>query len=557
MKISKPHLLSAVATLTFLSSPLIPNPSVKLFVRATALTGAVAGLCFKTPEEQGLINDEMSRISKERQEMTEQYLADTATLEEWAKGEEARLTEQAKAIVEANVAECQQIIDGYLGEIEQLQSYNAELMERIQLYQLPKHARGTSRLETIANRCIDFFYERGIMTDYSDSWTENEFDLIRIKPRAGGKDQLEKLAEELQLTLSLDVKPTFSIIQGTCQIRLDTRGIDTRPSNSKPKITEPHFDFLKAAVGSAPSFRINGESGSGKSTLANNLIAVMQQELGGCEVTLIDPKYPLSEWDIQPKYKGIDEAYDGLKEAADLVESRLKLARDDKEKGLAIRKFKPALFVIDEIDWIISHFGKEATEQLLITLKVGRALNVMILYIGQTPLCSRLKLNKDDFRHSASFFLGENIPAGIGEVVLDGALKNELEAQYTLRQEGDNKYFCMVKYPGKKPFIATSPAPNYLNFGLLPDLPKTGSPSYPELSGDNETSRDFPMDFPRLPTTSHDFPSKTEKKSKTDLALEALEAGHSKTHIIEVVWGFKGKRYAEGKALWSQLGLPD
>lgn len=552
MNVSKPHLLALLAATTLLTSPLIPNPSVKLFTRALALTAAVAGLSLRTPEEQGHIDSEMARLAKMQEELTERYLADTASLEEWVKAEQERLGVEANAIVEVAAAESKLIVEELLGEIEQLQSYNQELMERVQLYQMPKRARGTSRLEVISNRCIDFYYERGIMTDYVDSWTDNEFDLIRIKPRSGGKEQLEKLVEELQLELSLDVKPTFSIVQGTCQIRLDTRGIDTRPSNSKPKITEPHFDFLKAAVGSAPSFRINGESGSGKSTLANNLIAAMQQELGGCDVTLVDPKYPLSEWDIPARYKGIDEAYDGLKEAADLVESRLKLAREDKENGRPIRKFKPFLFVIDEIDWIISHFGKEATEQLLITLKVGRALNVMILYIGQTPLCSRLKLNKDDFRHSASFFLGENIPAGIGEVVLDGALKNELEAQYTLRQDSDNKYFCMVKYPGKKPFIASMPEPTYLKNQPKIDLPKTGSSSYPELSGDNETSRDFPVDFPRLPTTSQ------EKRtiSQTDIALESLKAGQSKTYIIEVVWGYKGKRYVEGKALWEQLGLP-
>jgi hypothetical protein len=171
-------------------------------------------------------------------------------------------------------------------------------------------------------------------------------------------------------------------------------------------------------------------------------------------------------------------------------------------------------------------------------LKVGRALNVMILYIGQTPLCSRLKLNRDDFRHSSSFFLGENIPAGIAEVVHSPALKNSLEEEYTERQKGSNKYFALIKIPGKTAFIATLPKPYN---SQLPDTNKVVTASNCEQNSDNVGYQEVTM--PVTPVT------------KREQAVKALNEGMSKANVIKEVWGMKGKYYGEGLKLWDNLEI--
>jgi len=540
--------LSSVLTLVslscFLASPLIKNELIVFGMRSVGLISGLIALSRKTPEEESYLESEEERLAQKEKELNDRYLSETLELEEWVKSEELRLTTEANRLIEIEKEHAAQLIDNTYAEMEMLEAKIQELQERLHCYQLPRMPHGTSRVEVVAGRLVEFFYQHGILADYQDSWTENEYDLIRVKPRSGAKEQFIKLADELQLELQLDRVPTISIVQGNIQIKVDTRCIDTRVKTDLPKIIEPSEDYLKIAVSKAPSFRINGESGSGKSTLAMNLIATMREELGGCDVTLIDPKYPLSEWDFTPRYKGIEEAFDGLQDAADLVESRLKLARNDKESGKAIRSFKAALYVIDEIDWVITHYGADAANLLRVTLKVGRALNVMILYIGQTPLCSRLKMNRDDFRHSANFYIGENIPAGTDEVVHSTSLKNELESQYTLRQEGNNKFFCLVKYPGKSAFLASLPKPfNQPNSVTVDNVTQS---KLEEMEVNFSSSQ-----VKELFTTVNSDKS----FNKAEIAKKALQDGVSKSTIIKELWNMPGRQYAEGLALWAHLGL--
>lgn len=537
----KKQLLASFALVSLLSSPLIGSPLLRFIVRSTGFTAGLTVSLAKTEEEETYLEKESRRLQEERDELTKQYLKDTEDLELWVDAEQKRLTDDANRLFEEKKGSYEEAIDEVLGELEVAIAENNELKERLLCYQLPQLPQGTSRIEVISARTIEFFYQRGLLADYRDSWTEDNHDLIRIKSRSGTVEPFRKLLEELQVELGLDVIPSLTLTQGCIQIKLNTTNVDTRDKPSVAKVKEPSGSYLKDAVISAPSFRINGESGSGKSTLAMNLIHEIRQELNTDNVVLIDPKYPLSEWDITPKFKGIEEAFDGLTEAADLIETRLKLAREDKDSGKKLRTFKPVLYVIDEIDWVISHYGIEAATVLRTTLKVGRALNVMILYIGQTPLCSRLKMNRDDFRHSASFFLGENIPAGINENVHNAAIKSDLETQYSLRQAGNNKYFCMVKQPGKTAFIGSLPKPY---FEPISCKQNDVNPCKSEENDVNVVSEDVNNEFTEI--YSDNFKENAEK---------ALKQGMRKSEIIQKVWGMSGREYAEGKILWDKLEI--
>ena len=516
-----------------LSTPLVSNKPLALI--CLRLIGTIAGLgtlMRKTETELSWLEAEKLRLSQERDELSKRYIADTEILEGWVKDESLRLANEANERIRAVEGQVSSLVDQAYSEAELWQSKALELEERLAVYLLPRKPKGVGRLETVAGRIIDFYYSQGILVDYEDCWTDNEYDLIRLKPRSGAKEQLQKLGDELQLELRLSRQPTFSIVQGTVQIRLETTGTDTRIAPDKSKVIEPSPEFLKTIVETCYSFRVNGESGSGKSTFVRHLIALF----GNTDIILTDPKYPMSFWDIAPKYKGIDEALQGLLEASELVESRLGQARADKDAGKPIRSFKRILYIFDEIDWTVTHYGVDAANALRVTLKVGRALGVNILYLGQTPLASRLKMNRDDFRHSANFFLGENIPAAIEETCLSGSLKSDLEAQYQLRQQSKLRYSMLVKVPGSQSFLASLPS--------LKSEPLTGLE-------DNLGSDRVPTG---VPESSKDSEGKSTDELKR-LAIDGLAEGLSRTEIVKELWGYKGRRYPSGISLWRELEL--
>jgi hypothetical protein len=533
-------LLPVITVGCLLSTPMLVNNSGLLLV--TRLVGVIAGtatLLRKTDDDISWFAEEQARLNEQRDELSKRYIADTEILEGWVSDESLRLAKEANERILSIEQEAESLVGQAMSEAELWQSKYLEVLQQLEGYLLPKRPKGVSRVEVVSCRIIDFYYGHGFIIDYEDSWTENEFDLVRVKPRTGGREPLAKLSDELQIELKLAVAPSFSISQGCIQIRLETTAIDTRVQTGKPTVTEPKTGFLADIMSSISSFRVNGESGSGKSTFVRYLISLMDGEQ-----KLIDPKYPMSEWDISPSYKGIEEAFDGLSEAAELVETRLKQARDDKDNGRAIRKFKPMTFIIDEIDWVVTHYGQEAANQLRVTLKVGRALNVRILYIGQTPLASRLKMNRDDFRHSASFFLGENIPAAIEEVVQSSSLKSELMSQYVLRQQQGLRFSMLVKVPGSQPYLAS-----------LPDISVvTGQSLKTEL--EVTTSKTTELEV----TGRNDAVTQTLQPDITDprvqQALTALTSGTVKSDIIKDIWHFKGRSYSQGLLLWNDLGLP-
>lgn len=235
----------------------------------------------------------------------------------------------------------------------------------------------------------------------------------------------------------------------------------TATESGELQIKEPPKEWFKNLILKSYHYRVNGETGSGKSTLAENLISLAQKSLGeGTEVILNDPKYPLSEWAMEPMFKGIGEALAGLELVATTIENRLSEARKIKDSGGTIPKFSPILFVVDEIDWIVSEYGKDATKLLKVGLKVGRALNVKILYLGQSPLCTDLGMRKNDFRNSANFYLGENIPPSIDKEACHTLTEKRFWAeQYTARVARGDDYLALIKPMGKPCFIATLPSP--------------------------------------------------------------------------------------------------
>jgi hypothetical protein len=555
-------LLPSIALGCLLSTPLLSGQPIPLAV--LRLLGTISGigtLMRKSDSELSWLESEQARINQQQDDLSKRYIADTEILEQWVQDESVRLTREANDRIKDIEGQAELLVEQAMSEADLWQSKYLDVMQQLDGYLLPRKPKGVGRVDVIAGRIIDFFYTRGILVDYEDSWTENDYDLIRVRPRIGGKEQLVKLADELQLELLLNRIPVFNISQGCVQIRLETVGKDTRLEPELPQVKEPLPGYLERIIESCSSFRVNGETGSGKSTFVRHLMSLM---LGGSSVVLIDPKYPMSEWDIVPRYKGIEEAYEGLCEAAELVESRLAAARDDKDNGRQIREFKPVTYILDEIDWTMTHYGQEAANKLRVTLKVGRALKVCILYIGQTPLASRLKMNRDDFRHSASFFLGENIPAAIEEVCQSSGLKADLLAQYNLRLQEGLRYSMLVKYPGVQPFLSSLPSLNeetvtelqVKNEGVTEVLENVVTLEPIETRLFQELQENLEEKEPTVEVTE-EVTGYDLTDPRVEQAVEAMKSGMSKSNVIKYIWHFKGRDYGKGVLLWKDLGLND
>jgi len=355
----------------------------------------------------------------------------------------------------------------------------------------------------IAERVLRFLHDKQIYADYSGCYEDREGIALLIKPKkrlsfVDDYHAVGKLLPALQtLAPNCNAPPGYKVYEDGFRIDFDTSGATVQHQQTRARtktIDEADPNWLIEIARYCFHFRVNGETRSGKSTFVNNLIGVLKQIWGDdIEIILIDPKYPNpgSKWSIKPKYKRLEGAIRGLKEMSEEIEKRLDLACEDADAGREIREFKPILYVLDEVDMVVGHYNdptpvvaefleslglatkKTVTDLLKKGLKVGAALKVMVCYIGQSPLCSDLGMRRNDFNHSANFFLGENIPTAIEEI----ALKHKqayLRQQYRLRLERyekikvidreeakEYKYYCMVKCPGESPYLASLPPEGY------------------------------------------------------------------------------------------------
>lgn len=440
----------------------------------------------------------------------------TAEAEEQVKQVEAYYQEQFNQIV-AQTEQYQQDCQKKIAEIQQFY-YNFFMQvtkdTQLELHQLkipklppPEVYEEHPKAALIAERTLGLLHDNGVYADYEDCVQEQDFGnwsaAILIRPKKGLLNFIEdfnntgKLLPALQaLAPGCEAPPEYKIWQMCLRLDFDLSGTTKQQRIAKEntkQIEELPANWLEGIIKYCVHFRINGQTRSGKSTFVNNLLGLMRRMSGGeVEIILIDPKYPMSRWSIEPKYKGLDDSIYGLQEMGKEIERRLRQATEDVESGKEIRDFKPIIYIIDEVDWVAGHYNeptppiaaelaamelptKKAASYLLKKgLKVGAALKVMCCYIGQSPLCSSLGMNKNDFNHSANFFLGENILPAIKEVAYSHQQKY-LVNQYKLRLERSEKYlgteeqnkykfFALVKAPGMTAKLVSLPLEGAYDF---------------------------------------------------------------------------------------------
>ena len=460
---------------------LVTHKTIPVSLGLQLLACSAVSAASQRNEEINPVKEALANLDREREEMNLKYIADIEELELSRVCYQADAETQIADMETAKKSEIENVIQLYEGELNTLTQALLVRESIIKNSKLPQLSKGIGRVDVIANRIVDFYYARNLTLDYADGWQEAEYDLIRLTPRVGSKKDFEQALDDLQLELKLNSAISVEIVQGTLQFRLNTSNVktevETMPKREKPTINTG--DWLRGVAAKIIHAIVDGETQSGKSTLVQNLATLFSEIHKDAEFISIDPKYPMSvidspslqSWRRNPAYKGINTALDGLRDMAVCVESRLELLSEDVANGNAPRQFAKKVYVIDEIDWIMSRYGADAINALQVGLKVGAALNVVVVYLGQTPRCSKLKMTKDDFRNTTNISLAQNIPDALNTYIYDEQDKKDLLSLYYKETNSGNVYIALVMPKGQRAFLGQMPKPNaYLDSSSESDV---------------------------------------------------------------------------------------
>lgn len=437
--------------------------------------------------------------------------------------------QEAAQKYEALLDEYQKVLDSYHPEIREIQATFTQQMasvteERDRIYtQLAQYHNakpftGATKADINGNRLIDFFLNQGVICDADHCESHFEFDEIWLRPRTATVETLSKYASVIQLQFELLKPPEFDIEKGCIKVILRTH---TREKTAAIAIIEEQPEhWLEEVAKQSNHYRISAPTDWGKSTLLDNLINCLKLIHGDeFKYDLLDPKYPFTEWtgDIKPSYTKFSGCIQGMELLGRLIDGRISEAEADVKAQRSIQAYPAHLFAIDELEIMVDEArdldngamrGKHSMRlirSLRKGLKLGRGVTtrkgkgVMVAYITQSPLCSRINLNKDDFDNSTNLFIGDNIPRALAEELNNKLSDKEiayLTRQYELRRERGDEYIALVKLPKRKTtssaFIATLPPPGYYALKLQNRVAEAEPDTHKNAKADSEATEANP-----------------------------------------------------------------
>jgi soluble cytochrome b562 len=428
--------------------------------------------------------------------------------------------QEAIAKFDELIEQYEQVLNSYHPELKQIQGLFRQQLQgvveerdriyaQLASYHAAKRFTGSTKADHTGNRLISFYLEQGLTVDGERCESHFEFDEIWVRPRTNTIEDLQKYSSAIYQQFELLTAPEFSIESGCIKILLrthskeklaNTRTIDERPEN-----------WLEDVARVSNHYRISAPTDAGKSVFLDNLVGCLQKIHGNeFRLNLADPKYPFTDWKSHtPDYRGFEQCFQAFRDLDNLIESRLAEATADVEAGRPIRSYPAEMFGFDELEILTDEAralddgaarGKTSMELARLLrkgLKMGRGLTtqkgkgIIVAYVTQSPLCSRINLNKDDFDQSTNIFIGENIVRALNEELKDKISAKQaayLQKQYELRKERGDVYFALVK-TSKEAFIATLPTEGYYSSLKLPRL----ADLYPHLLEAEEASQIDPQ----------------------------------------------------------------
>ena len=451
------------------------------------------------------VSDRVSRLEKDYLQKTKDFrsiqiarlayvVREKEALEDYVESERIRLVTEQKESLE----EFREVFAGFEGQLKEAQTdyratYTAKTEEIKALHNTlaktnnVKAFTGSDKASIVGNKVLDYFLKHGMTLDAEKSLTKLDSSILWLRPRGTSLKAIESHLEALQLSFELITLPVAEIADGCIKLTLQDASISL-----PAKIIEPSIDRFIEALTDSNHVRVTAPTDSGKSVLLDNILGIYSDIYEGKQnLTLLDPKYPFTEWSGHtPDYKGFDECLGAMALLQTKIEKRLIEAKDLADRGLSIPDYEPELFAIDELELLyadaLSADGEkkgDVTKALVKSintgLKIGRGLTktkgkgIKVLYVTQSPLCSKIGLNKDAFDQSTSIFLGSNIPLVLqdgGE--LDGkilaAKRKLLDKEYSTRIAAGQQYLMLIRMPnGGDCFLMQCPKPGTFKPAVL------------------------------------------------------------------------------------------
>lgn len=164
-------------------------------------------------------------------------------------------------------------------------------------------------------------------------------------------------------------------------------------------------------------FKIDGGSQSGKSTFISLLIALISKMEGRMQVNLVDPKYPKTQWMIEPSFIGYEQVNDGIVAAISELNNRKKLCLEAAKSKQEQPNFTRYLLIIDEWDNIWSNgqgYAGLIDKKLALKIKgdlqrifkESAAYNMSLILVGQSPLATDNGFSRSSLNSTTRIVLG-------------------------------------------------------------------------------------------------------------------------------------------------------
>jgi hypothetical protein len=234
----------------------------------------------------------------------------------------------------------------------------------------------------------------------------------------------------------------------------------------------------------------NGITGDGKSTLIETLIEVLSD---GAEslVYLVNPKHVASEpeWSYAPICTTIDGALEALESLNELMQQRITDPSFDKATAPTI------YFVIDEIDWICSVYGKKAVNLLRNLFKVGRSVKCYVMLAGQTAQLGT-GFTSDDYRQMVRFVMGSEALAFLNNPQF--AWDSEPYRETVEDWQSQGRRFALIIPTKGKPFLQLMPQINRVIPNPLIPAPSLNLEENNASTSSSNNSESGPPDIAKL-----------------------------------------------------------
>lgn len=355
------------------------------------------------------------------------------------------------------------------------------------------------RHEVIRSNAVTEIREKNLLADYIDNdvkvpsfqkefWA-NKFGVVQLMTSFF-------VGESEQQTEELPAQVNNSWLQNQPEVESVQR-IEIKP-DMQWIVDIAEKSCLPLAKRSNQHFKIDGGSQSGKSTFISLLIALISKMSEKIQVNLIDPKYPMTQWQLKPSFVGFDQVIDGVYAAIAELDNRKKLSMDAAKNNQPLPLFTRYLLVLDEWDTVWSNgqgyadvIDKKAALKLKGNLqrilKESAAYNMSLILVGQSPLSTDNGFSRSSLNSATRIVLGNEAlkwsqDAGFPFKSVASKLSDELEEII-----GTGARVALIAPNlGSVPYVEEMPHINLRELFGLEETPKVEASNQPDLTDEQK-----------------------------------------------------------------------